>query len=67
MYQQVFAIERIQGLYELASENLSHFPDTNHIHLIFGDGLLSLPNYAPFDAIVIAAAGLECRNYCWSS
>ena len=59
LYNQVFAIERIQGLYELGAENLSHLPHTSHIHLIYGDGLKGLPHYAPFDAIVIAAAGLE--------
>ncbi len=58
-YHQVFAIERIRGLYELGSENLTHLPHTSHIHLIYGDGLKGLPEYAPFDAIVIAAAGLE--------
>ena len=59
VYQQVFAIERIRGLYELGSENLAHLPYTSHIHLKYGDGLKGLPQYAPFDAIVIAAAGLE--------
>ena len=59
LYQQVFAIERIRGLYYLGEENLSHLPHTSHIHLIYGDGLKGLPHYAPFDAIVIAAAGLE--------
>ena len=59
VYHQVFAIERIRGLYELGSENLNHLPYTSHIHLMYGDGLKGLPQYAPFDAIVIAAAGLE--------
>jgi protein-L-isoaspartate(D-aspartate) O-methyltransferase len=59
VYRQVFAIERIRGLYDLAEDNLSHLPHTSHIHLIYGDGLKGLPLYAPFDAIVIAAAGLE--------
>ncbi|WP_432787259.1 protein-L-isoaspartate(D-aspartate) O-methyltransferase [Oligella sp. MSHR50489EDL] len=59
LYNQVYAIERIRGLYDLAQENLSHMPKTSHIHLLYGDGLKGLPQYAPFDAIVIAAAGLE--------
>ena len=59
LYHQVFAIERIRGLYELGSENLANLPHTSNIHLLYGDGLKGLPHYAPFDAIVIAAAGLE--------
>lgn len=59
VYHQVFAIERIRGLFDLGSENLTHLPYTSHIHLLYGDGLKGLPQYAPFDAIVIAAAGLE--------
>lgn len=59
VYNQVFAIERIRGLYELGAENLMHLPNTKNIHLIYGDGLKGLVEYAPFDAIVIAAAGLD--------
>lgn len=59
VYNQVFAIERIRGLYELGAENLMHLPNTENIHLIYGDGLKGLVEYAPFDAIVIAAAGLD--------
>ncbi|SPY08767.1 Protein-L-isoaspartate O-methyltransferase [Oligella urethralis] len=59
VYNQVYAVERIRGLYELASENLSHLSKTAHIHLHYGDGLQGLAPFAPFDAIVIAAAGLD--------
>ncbi|MDO5666501.1 MAG: protein-L-isoaspartate(D-aspartate) O-methyltransferase [Alcaligenaceae bacterium] len=59
LYNRVYAVERIRGLYELGEENLSHMPNTSHIHLFYGDGLKGLPQFAPFDAIVIAAAGLE--------
>lgn len=59
LYNRVYAIERIRGLYELGMENLSHMQNTSHIHLLYGDGLKGLPQFAPFDAIVIAAAGLE--------
>ena len=59
LYNEVYAIERIKGLYDLGYENLSHMPNTSHIHLIYGDGLKGLPDVAPFDAIVIPAAGLD--------
>lgn len=55
----VYAVERIQGLYELALKNIQQIPNTERIHLQFGDGLEGLPQHAPFPAIVIAAAGLD--------
>lgn len=56
--REVHAIERIRGLYDLARENLRSLRLTTRVRLVFGDGMLGLPNSAPFDAIVIAAAGL---------
>lgn len=54
----VHTIERIRGLYELAREHLRALRLTTRIRLIYGDGTLGLPGVAPFDAIVVAAAGL---------
>jgi len=56
--QMVYSIERIKALHELAKKNLRHLRIPN-LRLHYGDGMLGLPQVAPFDAIVIAAAGLE--------
>jgi protein-L-isoaspartate(D-aspartate) O-methyltransferase len=55
---QVYAIERIRGLYELAHANLRAMKLSGRVRLSHGDGMLGLPGSAPFDAIVVAAAGL---------
>ena len=56
--REVHTIERIRGLYELARGHLRALRLTTRIRLIYGDGMLGLPGVAPFDAIVVAAAGL---------
>ncbi|MDB5796631.1 MAG: protein-L-isoaspartate O-methyltransferase [Paucimonas sp.] len=55
---QVYSIERIKPLHELAKSNLRPLRIPN-IRLQFGDGMLGLPQVAPFDGIILAAAGLE--------
>ncbi len=57
--REVHAIERIHGLYELARSNLRKLRLPGRVRLVFGDGMVGLPGTAPFDAIVIAAAGLK--------
>jgi protein-L-isoaspartate(D-aspartate) O-methyltransferase len=54
----VYSIERIRPLYERAKLNLRPLRVPN-IRLHYGDGRVGLPSAAPFDAIVIAAAGLD--------
>ena len=56
--RDVYAIERIRGLYELARGHLRALRLTTRVRLNHGDGMLGLPSAAPFDAIVVAAAGL---------
>ncbi|MFD1556131.1 protein-L-isoaspartate(D-aspartate) O-methyltransferase [Paraburkholderia silviterrae] len=56
--RDVYSIERIKPLYERAKTNLRPLRIPN-IRLHYGDGRLGLPSAAPFDAIVIAAAGFE--------
>src|SRR5690606_11910729 len=56
--REVYAVERIRGLYELARGHLRALRLTR-VRLSFGDGMAGLPAVAPFDAIVVAAAGLE--------
>jgi protein-L-isoaspartate(D-aspartate) O-methyltransferase len=56
--RDVYSIERIKPLYERAKTNLRPLRIPN-IRLHYGDGRIGLPAAAPFDAIVIAAAGLD--------
>jgi protein-L-isoaspartate(D-aspartate) O-methyltransferase len=56
--RDVYSIERIRPLYERAKLNLRPLRVPN-IRLHYGDGRVGLPSAAPFDAIVIAAAGLD--------
>jgi protein-L-isoaspartate(D-aspartate) O-methyltransferase len=56
--REVYTIERIRGLYELARTNLRKLKLAARVRLSYGDGRLGLPNIAPFEAIVVAAAGL---------
>ena len=56
--REVYSIERIKPLSERAKTNLRPLRIPN-IRLHYGDGRLGLPATAPFDAIVIAAAGLD--------
>lgn len=56
---EVHSIERVRALYELARSHLRALKLINRVRLSFGDGLKGLPGVAPFDAIVVAAAGVE--------
>jgi protein-L-isoaspartate(D-aspartate) O-methyltransferase len=56
--RDVYSIERIKPLYERAKLNLRPLRVPN-IRLHYGDGRMGLPAAAPFDAIVIAAAGFD--------
>ena len=54
---EVYSIERIRPLHDMARSKLRPFRIPN-LRLIYGDGLLGLPQAAPFDGIILAAAGL---------
>jgi protein-L-isoaspartate(D-aspartate) O-methyltransferase len=56
--KEVYSIERIKALHELAKNNLRPMRIAN-IRLHYGDGMLGLPQVAPFDGIILAAAGME--------
>ncbi|MES2070709.1 MAG: protein-L-isoaspartate(D-aspartate) O-methyltransferase [Pseudomonadota bacterium] len=56
--KDVYSIERIKALHELAKTNLRPMRIAN-IRLHYGDGMLGLPQVGPFDGIILAAAGLE--------
>jgi protein-L-isoaspartate(D-aspartate) O-methyltransferase len=52
---EVYSIERIAGLLERARANLRALRLAN-LRLVHGDGARGLPDAAPFDGIVVAAA-----------
>lgn len=54
---EVYSIERIRALFEKAKSNLRPLRIAN-LRLHYGDGMLGLPQAGPFDAIILAAAGL---------
>jgi protein-L-isoaspartate(D-aspartate) O-methyltransferase len=56
--KDVYSIERIKALHELAKTNLRPMRIPN-IRLQYGDGMIGLPQVAPFDGIILAAAGME--------
>jgi protein-L-isoaspartate(D-aspartate) O-methyltransferase len=53
--REVYSIEIIEWLADLAKENLAK-TDIDNIHLRHGDGYAGWPEAAPFDAIVLTAA-----------
>lgn len=55
---EVYSIERIRPLHELARTNLRPLRIPN-LRLHYGDGMLGLPHCGPFDGIILAAAGLD--------
>jgi len=56
--RDVYSVERIKPLHELAKANLRPLRIAN-IRLHYGDGMLGLPQAAPFDGIILAAAGAQ--------
>ena len=53
--RQVFAVERLAPLLGKARENL-RTAHLSHVRLKHADGMLGLPEAAPFDTIIVAAA-----------
>jgi len=58
LVREAVSIERVRALHERARENLRALRLPN-LRLVFGDGSLGVPQAAPYDAIVAAAAGDE--------
>lgn len=56
--KQVFAVERIAPLLARARDNLKQVK-LSHIRLKHADGNLGLPEAAPFDTIILAAAAVN--------
>jgi protein-L-isoaspartate(D-aspartate) O-methyltransferase len=53
---EVYTIERIQGLADMATSVLDAL-DYSNVHVRQGDGTLGWPEQAPFDGIVVTAGG----------
>ena len=61
---EVYSIERHADLSQLAAERLTSLGYTN-VHLHIGDGSLGWPAAAPFDRVIITAAGPRCPPPLW--
>lgn len=55
LVKDVYSIEIIESLYKKAGKTIRRLGYKN-IHLYLGDGSVGLPEYSPFDAIVVTAA-----------
>jgi protein-L-isoaspartate(D-aspartate) O-methyltransferase len=58
LFGEVVSIERVRGLHDTARANLRPLRLAN-LRLMFGDGRLGAPQLAPFDSIIVAAAGQQ--------
>ncbi len=57
--QKVYTIERIKILFEKAQKILLEKIRYKNIITVLGDGTLGLPNFAPFDRIIVTAASSD--------
>lgn len=55
---KVFGVERIPQLARFAKNNLAPY-GFSQLHVIYGDGTHGLEEHAPYDKIIVAAAGKE--------
>lgn len=55
---EVYAVERLAPLLEKAKANMRTLQQFN-VRLKYADGQLGLPEAAPFDSIIVAAAGIN--------
>ena len=54
---RVYAIERVEALVRLARKNLSAAEYSGRVMIVQGDGSLGCPDHAPYDRILVTAAG----------
>lgn len=54
--QKVYTIERVKTLYEKTQKILLEKLKIKNVVTILGDGTLGLPNFAPYDRIIVTAA-----------
>jgi len=53
---QIFTIERIPAIYQMAREAIQRAGATN-VSMLLGDGTVGWRDYAPYDAILVSAGG----------
>jgi protein-L-isoaspartate(D-aspartate) O-methyltransferase len=58
LVERVYSIERIPELAEAAAERLARLGYDN-VHVRVGDGALGLPEFAPYDGIIVTAGARE--------
>lgn len=58
VFDKVYTIERVRALYDMSNARLREMALRN-VNCLFGDGMVGWSTQAPFDAIVVAAAGLS--------
>ncbi len=58
LVDEVYTIERIKLLYELATQRINQL-DYANISILHGDGYLGWPEHAPYDGIIVTAAPPE--------
>lgn len=51
---KVYALERVQWLWEIATQALTRYKDINNISFLYRDGANGLPNQGPFDGIHVS-------------
>ena len=56
---KVYSIERLERLHNLAKKNLTKIGFEKDIVLIHGDGFEGLPDFAPFDGIVVTCGAAQ--------
>lgn len=50
---EVYSVERIEELSQIAVSNLAKYNPENNVTVVLGDGFDGLPQYAPFDAVLV--------------
>lgn len=58
---KVYGLERIKGLKDFAATNINkyNFIENGTVHIICSDGFYGLPEFSPFDKILVSAAAEE--------
>jgi len=56
LVDEVYTIERVRSLYDKSRRLLQQLK-LNNVYVHYGDGLLGWPKSAPYDAIIVSAAG----------
>lgn len=56
---QVFTLERVQWLWEMAKQNSTKYKDIRNVRYLYRDGIQGLPDYGPFDGIHISFAMID--------